>query len=469
MRKNPVYASASILLLVLLLSCKKEINNSTAEGNRLIEAAKQFYQNQHAQTSFQNQRVLADPFLTVAKKPKWERATVKDLSFGQAVVVPVEYENHFYFRTSFGGAHLFPADLHTVYLIYADSVGNQQGLEINSFPDSNAYVQGRGFSGIRCVRTWKGSFFDGYLYEGSDLPGRIREPALSNSVERGFDVCFSSFGYNYSPADPENGYAWEMPVGCVTLAQDGSGSGAADGWQPYVTADDYSSAAGNADDSPDDIPYIDLFTMIVPSGNNIIGNILDYNKCFNNIAGNGHHYSVTICVEQPISGSREPWGFTRKIVGESADLVNGGHTFLILSETSSNGTITRNVGFYPNTGASPIAPIDQGRLNNDEGHDYNISLTIDLDNSQFTMMLDFIAHGNDNGYNYDLNSNNCSSFAISALRRAGLRIPFTAGVWPNGGGFNPGDLGEDIRTMELRPGMSRSIDEQPHPNSGICY
>jgi hypothetical protein len=68
----------------------------------------------------------------------------------------------------------------------------------------------------------------------------------------------------------------------------------------------------------------------------------------------------------------------------------------------------------------------------------------------FFTVLDFISHGNDPGYNYDLNSNNCASFAVRALRSTGINLPFNPGTWPNDGGFNPGDLGEGIRSMSLQ-------------------
>ena len=146
-----------------------------------------------------------------------------------------------------------------------------------------------------------------------------------------------------------------------------------------------------------------------------------------------------------------------------------GHTFLIFSESGFNGTITRNIGFYPKNGVNPLQPISQGQLNNDANTDYNISLTITLTNSQFFQMMEFLSHGNDPGYNYDLNSNNCTNFALNTLGAAGVALPATRGTWLNGEGFNPGDLGEDIRTMQLAPNMSRNTTYNDHPNIGNCY
>ena len=74
-------------------------------------------------------------------------------------------------------------------------------------------------------------------------------------------------------------------------------------------------------------------TVVVTSGHNTIGNIHDYNKCFDNIAGSSRHYTVTVCVDQPIPGSRDAWGLMGAGSSAAGNLINVGHTFLVISET----------------------------------------------------------------------------------------------------------------------------------------
>ena len=446
--------------IFIQLSCKKTV--AAKNETSLLEQAKDYYRQLEAGNT--NTRMVNAGI----HEPNWNEAVVKEFSFGRAVVVPDSSHQQAYFSTLFGGSHVFPAKGNRNLLVYQDKDRQWKALWMHAYPDSNAYTAGRGFSGIRVAMTMDGIMEGAYRYDFNRTPVAL-QPGRDDYLQlRNTEICFSSYGYNYSPMDPENGYAWEQPIGCFTLAQDGTG-GQGTGWQPYITAGDYGYAAGIETPGPDDIPYFDLLNMQVASGNNIIGNIADYNKCFNNIAGNGHQYAVTVCVAQPVPGKRDPWGFVATLPDESSDLVSGGHTFLILKESNANGEIIRNVGFYPRSSASPVSPIDQGQLNNDAEHEYNISLTIEMTNSQFALLVDFVNHGNDAGYNYNLNTNNCSSFVAKALLRAGFKIPFTVGTWINGGGFNPGDMGEDIRSMELRPGMSRSIDIVSHPNLGRCY
>ena len=214
------------------------------------------------------------------------------------------------------------------------------------------------------------------------------------------------------------------------------------------------------------------YSLNLFSGHSTIGDIKDYFKCFTNVAGRTHKYKVTICVDQSIPGKRSAWDLTSNGVHNSssgANPVNVGHTFLILSEESPNGTITRNVGFYPQSSVTPYSPTDKGELNNNEQHTYNISLTIEVDGSQFFNILYFISEVKNSNQNYDLNNYNCTSFGIRALMAGNVYLRSTIGSWPGGSGNNPGDLGEDIRSMTLKPNMTRSTVQHSHPNEGNCY
>ena len=149
-----------------------------------------------------------------------------------------------------------------------------------------------------------------------------------------------------------------------------------------------------------------------------------------------------------------------------------GHTFLVLTEVipGNNGptTITRNVGFYPAYATTPFGNGVQGVLNNDEAHEYNISGTFNVGSGDlFFAILSYLSQGNNSGYMYNINSNNCTTFAIDALAAGHIYLPSTIGYWLGGLGNDPGDLGEDLRTNNFT-GMARSTLEQPHTNAGQC-
>lgn len=205
--------------------------------------------------------------------------------------------------------------------------------------------------------------------------------------------------------------------------------------------------------------------IISSHGPNVVANIRDYMKCFSNVAGQGHTYSVKLCVDQPTPGTRDAWGWTTQNNGVP---INVGHTFLIFTETKPDGsTISRNIGFYPSAAVYPGNQSANGELDDNSAHGYNISLDISVDNSSFTTMLNSIINRADVTYN--LSTNNCTTFALNTLSAAGVNINATTGSWAGGAGKNPGDLGEDIRGMNLPANMTRSTSAAAHPNSGTCY
>ncbi|HVM87907.1 MAG TPA: hypothetical protein VMT76_06940 [Puia sp.] len=346
-------------------------------------------------------------------------------------------------------------------------------------PD-NAFFSGnkKTFSGTLHVDAWDGSPLHSYLFkDGQAMPltrSRSGSPAAGQKAEDGMDensmalleVCYYFEGYNYAPAY-EEGYSYEEALGC-TYEFVSTGNESLGGGSSGLGAAGYASGLSGGPGGGAPVGSVNPVTnMPVARGDNIIGNITDYDKCFTNLAGNTYSYSVTICVDQPVPGKRDPWGFSVTGSSSGENIVNVGHTFLIFTQTGGDGTIQRNVGFYPADDVTPISPSAPGQLNNDNAHSYNISLTVKLDNSQFFNMLSFV--GGNNNPTYNLNNNNCTSFALHTLEAGDVYILSSYGKWAGGGGYDPGDLGEDIRNMSLQAGMTRSTNDLAHPNLGTCY
>jgi len=465
MSKGIVWPGLLIGCIVWLMGCYKQQPKQSGIIDT-VEAARYFVEHQVQLKTNTNIHDDTLGFNEANRQLDWEKAVLKIAGGASSVWVPVHYPRRQYIAISLDRHRLFNTDYLQRLRVWRDGNGEFHAELVSFFPDSN-YVYGQGkFSGIVLVKDWQDHFVKEYKLEPNGKITKMRPPSLlgrsannANSLMM-IQLCYYTEGYN--EGEGVEPYYWTVDLGCEVydLEEGGHSTGYDDGDQ----YGDSGSGSGGTTTDPPTAPY-----LIVKGPNNIIADIRDYTKCFDNVAGYGQHYSVTICVAQPVPGTREPWGFTRTLPAGSADLVSAGHTFLILSQWDMLGRITRNVGFYPANSANPISPTDKGQLNDDEEHNYNISLTIEMDNSKFFMLLDFISHGNDPGYNYDLNSNNCSSFAIRALRSAGINLPFTMGTWPNGGGYNPGDLGEDIRSISLSAGMTKSTEQISHPNWGICY
>lgn len=460
------------LVLFFLSACKKNISNSPviSTDSILIENARLYFQ-----TSIQQSASVApagNPRLDAAKAPYWPSAYTVNLSKGPAVIVPVFYHKHLVVSTSFNPNQPFALNQLAKLIIYKNSSGYQMEL-VTSFPDTAAKGVNSGkFSGIIFAETWQGQSINTYKVSGDQVLRREALSAGQNNVQEHLipdaktpayivETCYTIFGYNYAASDPEDDYEWSEPGGCdIEYKSDGGSGGGPSG-------SELGALAGGVGVRKPVSP-----TITIPIGNNIIANIADYLKCFSNYGGSDHTYQVMICVDQPEPGTRAAWIPTPGgPAGSSAvgNLVDVGHTFLVLSEIFSDHSVVRNVGFYPQSNIYPTSPSAQGQLNNDAGHPYNISLTMTVDNGQFFNILNFIGQGNNPGYLYNLNTNNCTSFDLHALASGGIILPSTAGSWPGGGfGNDPGDLGEDIRAMPLSSNMTRNTVSNSHPNLYTC-
>ncbi len=469
----PILLSAC--LLFGMAACKKNASNSSSSsGQTLIENAQRYFDNQVSSAARATQ--TGNPRLDVGKSPAWSEAYCMNLSRGVAVVVPVYYQKDLVVTSNFNPGQVWALNQLTKLVIWRDSAGYKSEL-VTAFPDSAGGANRGVFSGIVFVETWQGDRLETYKFSG----GRIwRKQAVSggqaggsgsivaDAVQAQLDevsTCYTISGYNYSVNDPNDVYSWTESAGCSTefLAADGSGLAGDDGSMAGSPGNGASGGNGTA-------------TVVNFPGDNIIGNINDYTKCFSNYGGSDHSYQVTICISQPVPGSRTPWSTTVGPEGSSSsddnlddNPINAGHTFLIFSEGFSDYSIVRNVGFYPQTAGTPVSPSAQGQLNNDANHTYNISLTVTVTNAQFFNMLNYIAQGNNPGYLYNLSTNNCTSFCLQAMDAGGVVLPATVGSWPGGGfGYDPGNLGEDIRGMTLSSNMARNTNYNAHPNLYTC-
>jgi len=403
------------------------------------------------------------------RTPMWSKAYTATTSCGPTLVVPVAYSQRLELQADFSGRKLFAMSDLARLVFYQDHAGRMQAEMLTAIPDTAALRSGRpNFTGVILVETWAGERLDQLRYASNGSVCRL-QAAPSASVRSTHTTvnganpvtpdqivtnCETISGYNYSADNPGEVYSWTETIGCSTI---------------YIP--DIARMEGL---SPADLGGLGIRspnTPVVTGGSNPITDVAAYFKCFTNSTSPDHTYSVAICVSQPVPGTRDAWVTTPGgPIGSSAaaNPVNVGHTFLVLTENSAGTTIVRNVGFYPQTNVNPAYPSDQGQLDNNELTGYNISLTYTVTNAQFFDILSYVSIGNNTGYFYDLSTNNCTTFALHGLAAGGIDLPTTQGSWLGGSGDDPGDLGEDIRSMVLPPNATRNTVSNPHPNQGSC-
>jgi hypothetical protein len=210
--------------------------------------------------------------------------------------------------------------------------------------------------------------------------------------------------------------------------------------------------------------FVFAFTEVLT----VSGEIIDLNMlldCFV-ISGNENYINkVTLNVDQPIPGS------TAAYSQDASGAVDVGHTFITIEQVSPDGEVhSLSFGFYPSGGVRPkLNPSAQGAFVHDELHHSDVNMSWNLTASNFTSLINNAKNVSQTTGIYHLDSNNCSSFASNLLNSIGLGIPQNSGSWPGGGGVNPGRLGEDLRTMQLQPWMSRNAGTNTSPESVNCH
>lgn len=446
------------LVAIFFSSCYKNPNISiqSQETAFILQAHKYF-----------NDSILAihnvpgDYKSQVGREIIWEKAKALNWKTERAILVPLKYNDPLFVKTTFSTNSIFNLNNLTQLLVYATPDNRIHAEVITYLPDTTYLKDPSGsFSGFLFADDWWGNNLDMYLFEHGKAKKYQTPDIQSETLVR---TCNMIYGYNYASGDPGGGYSWVQAGGCYYMylpdrVDDvhgglGGGSGASGGGGGMGGL---SSGNSNITVAPPDNP---------------IANIADYMKCFTNVGGSDHTYTVTICVQQPIAGDRAAYKWVDGgPIGSSneGNIVNVGHTFLIFSEQYGNTTVTRNAGFYPSTGVKPGSASAPGKLNNDETHSYNIAATFSVTNANFFAMLNNVAKGNNPGFYYNLSSENCTTFALQTLAQGGINLPNTIGSWPGGMGCNPGDLGEDIRQMTLLPNMAKSTVQNYHPNIGNC-
>ena len=163
-------------------------------------------------------------------------------------------------------------------------------------------------------------------------------------------------------------------------------------------------------------------------------------KCFT--VNSNSSYSISINVNQPRPNSRDK-------IDISQDFMVG-HTYLTLQQKNSDGTkIVRNVGLYPQSIVYPGSQQDVSIFGEDSNTPFSASLNISVSGSEMNTVINSLL--NQQSRKYDLSNFNCVNSSALALGSIGIYLPLTiSGIDFLYQGVNPGDLGQDIRNLDLK-------------------
>ncbi|SQA77337.1 Uncharacterised protein [Capnocytophaga ochracea] len=154
------------------------------------------------------------------------------------------------------------------------------------------------------------------------------------------------------------------------------------------------------------------------------------NKCFFSTVDLNKGATLTIYVDEPKPGT-----------GGVIKWINVGHTFIGITQGENQYTY----GFYPNVpGIRTIGNNDVSSvLGKDDRHTFSVSFSAEISPEQLQKIIELSQKSYARQYN--LSSSNCTDFAISVAKLAGITLPYSKSNWGIGSGSNPGALGKALR------------------------
>ncbi|HET8884936.1 MAG TPA: hypothetical protein VFM70_01140 [Salinimicrobium sp.] len=169
-----------------------------------------------------------------------------------------------------------------------------------------------------------------------------------------------------------------------------------------------------------------------------IEDMAEYLSCFNP----SQPAMLTIYADQPVANSH--WLYS------SEDRV--GHAFFSIEQGSNIATL----GFYPQStlGAINQLPV-YGAYGNDENHDYDVSISIPINASTLSQIIETLT--SNASPMYHLNINNCTDVALLIGNLTQVEFPSCKSPYVFWQGNTPGTLRETIRTMPIPNGGSNNL------------
>lgn len=371
--------------------------------------------------------------LEYVKKIDWNKAIISDGTDGKVIEIPIVLNNNIEVKAKNDKNfktynRLMFIEKNKSISIYHVLISTYNVAFDNSDVNFNYYKLSTNFKGYITVLNSNNGLF-GF----SDfLNIKTNKPVITGKTKTEGVITCLYYGY-WDENDEFHAY---FEVGCY-----GGGSSSTSGIS-------YGSGGGKGTVEPS----IGNVEIIILGPTNVIANLNDYLKCFNL----SQAATLIIYVDQPKTNASDSWS------GLITD-PDVGHTFIAIQQ----GNIRRVFGYYPRNSVDPYsAPSDPAAFGNDQGHKFDVSLSIPITANQLVKVIGYSINAPST---YNLNNYNCTDFGISIGNLVGLNLPDSYGTWPNGGGSNPGQLGQNIRGMILPLNVNRQTTiTNSAPNNGVC-
>lgn len=171
--KKPFTLHLNYFTLVLFLlflsfnSCQKDNNEIKANTSSIIQEAKAYFQqnyNEKASLIALNGKTNPSPFEKLKKNVLWDKAKIQQISLGEAVKVPILFDNEYFVSNSTQAKSKSLFSL-SYLMMYKDKKNKMHTEWVITIPDNDSGITPNNkmnFSGTILVFNWDGSYLKSY-------------------------------------------------------------------------------------------------------------------------------------------------------------------------------------------------------------------------------------------------------------------------------------------------------------------
>lgn len=232
-----------------------------------------------------------------------------------------------------------------------------------------------------------------------------QDRVLANSNESSMLAAEEPVGEQTLPDVVVTGYIYDNPAPfywyCFNEIIDTNGGGT-------YTYGAYETSAGGGS-SPNGVYADEVAQISYEDATQPSIDITKYVKCFSLLSNVGATFKITIYSDIPVNDD------PNKLFDFSTGAC--GHSFLQFSKSNGANIIQQDIGFYPESGWKSVANSSvTSKLVDNSGHEYNASLTITVNATQFQNALNKMQ--GESHMRYDIDDFNCTDFALSVFNAA---------------------------------------------------
>ncbi|TKC03308.1 hypothetical protein [Pedobacter cryotolerans] len=154
------------MALLLINSCRKDRQNLPLTKTELITEARSFFENETVNLPKLNDNNVRH---SLNKIPLWDKATIKKISIGEAVIVPIKYDYEMLLKPE-NDKTFNSLEKSSYLMIYKNKLQELQVEWVTVIPDEK--TRGNKFVGTIAIEDWNGKFKQGFAFgaDGDMLP-----------------------------------------------------------------------------------------------------------------------------------------------------------------------------------------------------------------------------------------------------------------------------------------------------------